>query len=235
LYLADYEDLQFSNQDRLDTDGDGAADTGGRTVVRNASEATIKGLEVELEWALTASDHIHFVGTLMDARFDEFEIPDTLFGDLFNPYVSDQFNSPVDPVDLSGNAPPRTPDWKFTLIYEHDFALAGGRLIPRLLATFSDSYYLDIYNRTDLDAGVFPGVPNGGRDLGVQDAYQVYDLSARFIPESEKWMAEIYVKNVTDENIKISSGNFITGNGFVATYSPPRTYGITFSYSFEGG
>ncbi len=232
VYLADYDDLQFSNQDRLDTNGDGVADTGGSTVVRNASEATIKGVELELEWAVTARDHIQFVGTLMSARFDQFEIPDTLFGDLFNPYVSDQASSPTDPVDLSGNAPPRTPDWKFTVVYEHDFLLDGGVLTPRLLATFSDRYYLDIYNRDHLAAGVFPGVPNGGRDLGVQDAYQSYDLSVRFSPESKKWTAEAYVKNVTDEAIKIASGNFITENGFVATYLPPRTYGIAVNYSF---
>ncbi|MGI9285610.1 MAG: TonB-dependent receptor domain-containing protein, partial [Pseudomonadales bacterium] len=58
LYLADYDDLQFSNQDRLDNNGDGVADTGGSTVVRNASEATIKGLELELEWALSGADYI---------------------------------------------------------------------------------------------------------------------------------------------------------------------------------
>ena len=65
---------------------------------------------------------------------------------------------------------------------------------------------------------------------------QVYDLSARFLPVSEKWNAEFYVKNVTDEDIKISSGSFITENGFVATYLPPRTFGVTFSYTLgEGG
>jgi iron complex outermembrane receptor protein len=235
LYLADYDDLQFSGQDRLDTNGDGVADTGGSTVVRNASEATIKGLEVELEWSITANDHLQFVGTVMDAGFDDFEIPDTLFGDLFNPYASDQSNSPMDPVDLSGNSPARTPDWKFTLIYEHDFALGGGYLTPRLVATFSDSYYLDIYNRDDLEAGIFPGLPDGGRKLGQQDAYQIYDLSARFVPGSGKWMAEVFMKNITDEDVKISSGNFITENGFVATYTPPQTYGLTLSYAFGGG
>jgi len=235
LYLADYDDLQFSNQDRLDTNGDGVADTGGSTVVRNASQATITGLEVELQWSISASDHVQFVGTLMDARFDEFEIPDTLFGDLFNPYASDHSSSAMDPVDLSGNSPARTPPWKFTVVYEHDFSLPGGHLTPRLMATFSDAYYLDIYNRDDLAAGVFPGLPNGGRRLGQQDAYQVYDLSARFVPESGAWMAEVFVNNITDEGVKIASGNFITENGFVATYLPPKTYGVTVSYTFGGG
>jgi len=233
LYVADYKDLQFSNQDRLDTNGDGVADSGGSTVVRNASEATIQGLEMELEWAMTAQDNFQLIGTLMDARFDEFEIPDTLYGDLFNHYVSPQANSPTDPVDLSGNSPPRTPDWKFTFVYEHDFLFSAGNLTSRLLATVSDRYYLDIYNRSDLGAGVFPHLPSGGDDLGVQNAYETYDFSLRFSPSSKKWLAEAYVKNLTDENIKISSGYFITENGFVSTYLPPRTYGVTLSYFFD--
>ena len=233
LYWAEYDDLQFSNDDRLDINGDGVADTGGSTVVRNASEATVKGVELELEWALSANDHIQLVGTLMDARFDKFEIPDTLFGNVFNPYVSAQSGSPTDPVVLSGNSPPRTPDWKFTLVYEHVFSVSDLTITPRLLATYSDKYFLDIYNRSDLDAGVFPGLPDGGRDLGVQKAYQMYDMSLRVSPESKQWLIEAYVKNLTDENVKISSGHFITENGFAATYMPPRTYGVTFSYLFS--
>ena len=231
LYRADYDDLQFSNQDRLDTNGDGVADTGGSTVVRNASAATIKGLELEIEWAITSVDHIQLSGTLMDAGFDRFEIPDTLFGNLFNPFVSNQSSSPMDPVNLSGNSPPRTPDWKFTLAYEHNFAIAKGILTPRILATFSDKYFLDIYNRDQLAAGVFESLPNGGENLGVQESYRLIDLSLRYKPLSNRWMVEAYVKNVGDENIKISSGNFITENGFVAVYMPPRTFGVTFSYT----
>ncbi|MBL4826710.1 MAG: TonB-dependent receptor, partial [Spongiibacteraceae bacterium] len=230
LYQADYKDLQFSNQDRLDTDGDGVADTGGSTVVRNASEATIRGLELELEWAITASDHLQIVGTLLDAQFKRFEIPDTLFGDLFNPYVSEPGTRSQSPVDLSGNSPPRTPDWKFTLAYEHDFSWAQWTITPRVLATFSDDYYLDIYNRNHLDAGIFPSLPNGGDGLAVQQAYETFDFSVHLVPASHQWTAQIYVKNATNEAVKIASGNFITENGFVATYMPPRTYGLSFRY-----
>jgi iron complex outermembrane receptor protein len=233
LYRADYDDLQFSNQDRLDIDGDGVADTGGSTVVRNASKATIKGLELEFEWSVTGVDHVQLSGTLMEARFDEFEIPDTLFGNLFNPFASPQSTSPEDPVSLSGNSPPRTPDWKFTFSYEHDFILPQGVLTPRISATFSDEYFLDIYNRDTLAGGVFDHLPNGGRDLGVQRAYQLYDVSLRFKSSSKKWMIEGFIKNATDQNTKIASGNFITENGFSAIYRPPRTYGITFSYSWD--
>ena len=36
----------------------------------------------------------------------------------------------------------------------------------------------------------------------------------------------------------LANGNFITENGFVATYMPsmpPQTYGLTLNYSFGGG
>lgn len=232
LYKAEYDDLQFSNQDRLDINGDGIADTGGSTVIRNASAATIQGLEVEVNWTPVSTDTLQITGTLMDAEFKRFEIPDSIFGNLFNPYVSASANSPLDPVDLSGNAPPRTPDWKLHISYEHRFHLANSILAPRFVATLSDDYFLDIYNRDRLDAGIFDHLPNGGSNLGVQKSYQTYDASLRFEPNSENWLVEFYIKNLTNENVKLSAGNFITEQGFVATYLPPRSYGINFSRSF---
>ncbi len=229
-YHADYDDLQFSQEDRFDTDGDGIGDQGGSTVVRNASKATIRGLELELEWAMTERDRLQVVGTLMAAEFDDFEIPDTVFGDLFNPFVSPESSSNLDPVDLSGNAPPRTPDWKFTFSYEHDFVFSSLTLTPRARVTFSDEYFLDIYNRTDLEADVFADIPNGGQDLALQDSYHTLDLSLRLTPRSRRWLLEGYISNATDETVKESSGNFVTENGFVAVYSPPRRMGLKLSY-----
>ncbi len=231
LYRADYDDLQFSNQDRLDINNDGIADTGGSTVVRNASKATIQGLELELEWALYRYGHVQLAATLMDAHFDEFEIPDTLFGNIFNPTASPHFNRTTDNVILSGNSPPITPDWKFVIAYEHDIHFEHGILTPRVLMTFSDEYFLDIYNRNELASGTFDHLPNGGKALGLQESYQTFDASLRFAAKSNKWSINAYVKNLTDENIKIASGNFITENGFVAIYMPPRTYGLTVNYA----
>lgn len=232
LYHAVYDDLQYSNLDRLDTDGDGIADTGGSTVVRNASKATVNGIELELEWAIAGAGHLQLSATFMDARFNRFEIPDTLFGNLFNPYVSEGSSSPLDPVDLSGNSPPRTPKWKLAVAYERGFPIFDGILTPRVQVIYSDEYYLDIYNRNRLAAGIFPHIPNGGDNLGVQKSYRTFDLSVGYTPVSKKWMLEAFAKNVTDEDIKIAAGNFITAQGFTAIYMPPRTYGLTLSFAF---
>jgi len=126
---------------------------------------------------------------------------------------------------------PRTPDWKVSLRYQRDVELPFGVLKLSGLATFSDEYYLGIYNRDELAAGVFPGLPNGGNGLAVQQSYASYDLSAYYENKARTWGLQAYIKNVTDENVKLSSGDFITENGFTANYLPPRTYGLIFSLS----
>lgn len=233
LYVANYTNLQFSDRDLYDTNGDGVVDRVTSTVVRNAAEATVKGMELEIDWAVTGKDYFQLAGTLMDAKFTNFQTPDTLFGNLFNPYAEGDAAQSAKIVDLSGNTPVRAPDWKFTLAYKHDFEFADGLLTPHITATFSDKYFLDIYNRKDLAPGVFKSAPNGARNLAVQKAYQTYDVSLSYDPFQSDWTIEIFVRNVTNENIKTSSGTFITPSGFDAIYLPPRTAGVTFNYAFK--
>jgi len=233
LYLAKYNDLQFSDRDHFDNDGDGIVDRVTSTVVRNAAEATVSGLELELSWAVTETDYLQLAFALMDAEFDNFLIPDTLFGNLFNEYAAGEDAVAQDVVDLSGNTPVRAPDWKLTLVYEHDFEFWSGLLTARLKATFSDEYFLDIYNRDQLAPGVFDSAPDGVDGLAVQEPYQIYDISLLYTPASGNWAFEAHVNNITDENIKTSSGTFITPKGFDAIYLPPRTAGVTLRYHFE--
>jgi iron complex outermembrane receptor protein len=189
---------------------------------------------MELDWSLTDRDRLQFSAALTDARFDQFEIPDTLFGDLFNPFVSQTSLSPEDPVVLSGNSPPRLPDWKFTLSYSHDFTADWGVITSRIVVKASDRYFLDIYNRDQLPAGVFDRLPDGGSDLGIQRPYEMLDLSLAFKPDSAQWSVMAFVNNATDKNVKVDSGNAITEAGLVATYLAPRTFGVKFNYLFAG-
>lgn len=232
LYQADYTNLQFSDRDLFDTNGDGVVDRVTSTVVRNAAAATVRGLEVEMDWAITGEDYVHLAAALMRARFDNFQTPDTLFGNLFNPYVDSDAARAAKIVNLSGNSPVRAPDWKITLVYQHDFELTRGVLTPQLKATFSDKYFLDIYNRTDLAAGVFNSAPNGANNLAVQKAYNTFDASLRYESNNNGWALEAFIKNLTNENIKTSSGTFITPGGFDAIFLPPRTAGFTLNYRF---
>jgi iron complex outermembrane receptor protein len=231
-YYANYRDLQFSDDDRIDIDDDGIADAGGSTVVRNASNARVQGVELEVQWRPSKAHNWRGSLALTDARFKQFDIPDSLFGDLFNPFSSLSGADASDSVNLSGNSPPRVPDWKFNLIYSyhHEFSFGEARIGSS--ATLSDDYFLDIYNRDRLAAGVFESLPNGGRNLGVQKSYFTFDLNAGLLSRDELWNVSIWVKNVSDENIKTLSGTFITENGFIANYAPPRTYGVNLAFNY---
>jgi iron complex outermembrane receptor protein len=231
-YYANYHDLQFSDDDRIDIDGDGVADAGGSTVVRNASNARVQGVELEFHWRPSKSHNWRGSLALTDARFKQFDIPDSLFGDLFNPFSRPIGADASDSVNLSGNSPPRVPDWKFNLIYSYHHEFSFGEAHFGGSATLSDDYYLDIYNRDRLAAGVFDSLPNGGRNLGVQKSYVTFDLNAGLLSRDELWNISIWVKNVSDENIKTLSGTFITENGFIANYAPPRTYGVNVAFNY---
>ena len=232
LYQADYKDLQFSDDDRIDVNGDGVPDSGGSTVVRNASNATVRGLEAEMHWLISEVDFLQASLTLLDAEFGSFDIPDPIFGNLFNPFSNPGSNSTMDDVDLSGNSPPRAPDWKLALSYQRDFELKSGVITLGAKAVFSDDYYLDIYNRDSLPAGVFASVPNGGSGLGQQRSYAWYDLNLRYRNNRRNWLVDAYINNAGDEAVKISSSNFLTPAGFTANYLPPRTYGVRFRMAF---
>lgn len=233
LYRANYTNLQFSDRDQFDTNNDGIVDVITSTIVRNAAEATITGLEAELSWAPGAGNYLQLAASLMDARFDHFVTPDTLFGDRFNPYADVPGAEAQSLVDLSGNRPVRAPRWKLSLLYEHDIHLTNLRLTPRLAAVFSDRYFLDIYNRDQLPAGVYPGAPEGVDGLAVQRAYARFDTSLRLVPLQGRWQLDAYVKNLTDTQVKTSSGTFITPKGFDAIFLPPRTWGIALTLDID--
>jgi len=231
-YSADYNDLQFSDDDRIDIDGDGVADAGGSTVVRNASSAIVRGVELEFQWHSSRAHSWRGSLAFTNARFKQFDIPDSLFGNLFNPFSSPAGRDATDNVNLSGNAPPRVPDWKLNLGYAYHHEFSFGRMQLGGSVTVSDDYFLDIYNRDRLAAGVFDSLPNGGRNLGVQASYATLDLNAGLLADDEKWKISIWVKNLSDENIKTLSSTFITENGFIANYAPPRTYGVNLAFNY---
>jgi len=169
---------------------------------------------------------------LTNARFKQFDIPDSLFGNLFNPFSSPSGHDATDNVSLSGNSPPRVPDWKLNVGYSYQYEFAFARMQLGGSITASDDYFLDIYNRDQLPKGVFDSLPNGGRDLGVQRSYLTLDLNASLFSYDEKWNVSFWIKNVSDENIKTLSGTFITENGFIANYAPPRTYGMNLALNY---
>lgn len=175
----------------------------GVTVTENASDATIKGLEIELQALLTSQLSLNFSLGLLEAEFDKFESQNPIY--------------PGTPVqNLAGNKLPIAPEYNASLGASYRWDFVHGDLTLRGEWNFSDEFYATAFN--ELPA--------------YQDSYSTGNafLTYRNI---DGLSIGAFVRNMTDELIKnsayISNSTGATGLG---TYAPPRTYGVMVGYRF---
>ena len=229
LYHMDYENLQISRPQVVDNNGDGVPDGQGSLVTVNAAEATIDGLEIELEAIVGEYGRFTAVSTFLDATYDEFDRDENVFGQNqpWNP-PSDGALGDIGFVNLAGNTLIRAPEYEFTLAYEHSFVTSSGTWRPRLQAALVDDTFLDEFNRTDLVN------PNGTviENYSVQPAYEQIDFSLAYNHHSSSWHLDFFVQNATDEDIRTAVAGFTGLAGLSSYYKPPRTYGMTFGYDW---
>ncbi|MCM2680495.1 TonB-dependent receptor [Echinimonas agarilytica] len=233
-YKMDYEDLQVSAPQLIDTDGDGELDSNkGSLGTTNAAEATIEGLEIELEWLVFENGRFNLSGAFLSAEYDEYYNAGNTAAQVYNK------PGPAGTLDLSGNKLVRAPDYDFTLAYEHEFDLGHGYLVPRIKVQISDEYFLDEFN---LDTAYVDGAGNYTatktenvvKNLRSQESFQLWDASVRYESGKYPYTIEAYVNNFTDEAVKTADGGISdTPYGSFAYYNPPRTFGVNVHYRFE--
>lgn len=116
--------------------------------------------------------------------------------------------------NLEGNKLPNTPEWTVSLGAQYSFPL---------VADWAATGRVDFYYQADSFARIF----NGPNDQ--LDSYTQWNASMRFDNEATGWYANLFVKNIADEDVITdyyltdqSSGLFT--NAFLLE---PRTIGIT--------
>ena len=218
-YSLDFKDFQFG--------APALAPDGSRFFgFANAKGAKVHGLEFELAAKLSAADRLRFSGALTKSKLGELvgfsndyalpactdsralTNPSLPYNATTNPYVS------ANCLDVTGNKMPHAPNFSGTLLYEHAFELADGKLTPRISIHYETASYLSVFNLGDGDR---------------QQAYGRVDLGARY--NTRNWYADVFVRNVSDGKIKTSAGGG-QGGVFTAQYKPPRTAGVNFGVDF---
>jgi iron complex outermembrane recepter protein len=110
--------------------------------------------------------------------------------------------------------------WSWNARYEH--ALGSDALHG--YAQFDMAHKGDMYN------GLNPNDPNLGLPRILQPSYTIMNLRFGINPGGERWLAELYVTNLTNKNAIIYSN---TGNfDLRETVNEPRVYGLRLSYRF---
>ena len=161
------EDMKFPNPD---------GPTGQASLVVNAAEATIKGLEAEIQAQVTESLYVRANLGLLDAEYDTFQAQSVVDGTVY---------------DYSDRELRRAPDFTANIDATYSIDLAGGEAWARVGARYVDSHYTDAenspelynddgtltldaslnYRRDDLTISVF------GRNITDEDAWTMgYDV-----------------------------------------------------------
>jgi iron complex outermembrane receptor protein len=174
-----------------------------RTFIANAAKARVKGFEAEFVAKPQEYVDLNLAVGYTDAKF-------TRLGQGLS----------------AGQVLPVTKDTKF--VKAPKWSVNGGvqvmqplgsvgRLFWRADASYFSSYYNDVPNTPQLKQG----------------SYVVGNASLTFEAASKPWQLSAWVKNIGDKRYLVS-GNSSSAVGLIeATYSEPRTWGVTATYDFR--
>lgn len=194
------------------------------TIFQNAAETSAEGVEIELFASPTDRFRLSSSISYLHSRYDDFLTKDPLdprnvSGGVAAGNPATDFVPPngVPDVQLAGNPTRNSPDWSGNFHAEYDFALAArGTLTLMGDVSYKDDVYFTEFARL----------------LEGQEAYTILDLQLQYKSSDGRWTADLWGKNLTDEEVASSTFQLATARVIGVTYMPPRTYGVTVGYSF---
>jgi iron complex outermembrane receptor protein len=181
---------------------------------------------VELEIFASPTEQLRLSGAVsyMHSRYDDFLTKDPLDpnniatpGPPTFPGDPTGFNPAEPEVQLAGNPTRNSPDWAWNLHGEFDFGSALGGVFTLMGdISYKDDIFFTEFNRL----------------LEGQDSYTIYDAQLRYASDDGHWIAELWGKNLSDEDVASSTFQLATARVIGVTYMPPRMYGLTLGYQF---
>lgn len=220
-FHTEYENLQ---RDTVVTIQDAAGNTFQETVAVNEGTSTAKGVEAELQWAVTDNFRIDANFGYLDHEYDQYS-PGINAADL------GLSGSSVNP-DLSGLRVPFSPEMTYGLAATYFQDLASGATI---------TYNLNMHYQDDAETSPFPanaqGADAAGNPIIRQKAFTQMEertLVNGYITYSagDKGLEiSVYGKNLTNELYRVAANPVATLWNFTR-HGPPREYGVQIGYSF---
>ena len=198
-----YDNYQASQLGCLNLPAGLPACTASGRITYNADKATVYGLELETQWAITSQDRLGVVGALTHSEFNNFVLPVT-------PYSSGG--------NFSGNPLPKSPKSTATVDYSHRFDLANG---ATLTAAARARFVAKQYLLFDIRSPIIK-----------QDAYTTGDVNLTYETPGGGVSVTGYVNNVSNELVKAYAFATSTAGVYYGTYLPPRTYGVRVGAKF---
>lgn len=202
VFETDYTDLQIL---QLLVEEDAPFGTGGQLITQNAADADIEGYE--LEFIIAPTDNLTISGSYTHL--------DTGFSNFFTPSGFRPPDGGAGTVgDRTGNDLRNAPDTAYNVLVRYHQDLSnGGSLIWQADFRHKDKVY------QDPDIFEFAAVPE----------YDVVDLRLTYIWPKGNIETTLWSRNADDEEYFLHNWP-LQGSG-QATPAPPRTYGLTFTWT----
>ena len=156
----------------------------------------------------------------MESNID-YKVNDNLSLQASANYTDSRVTSAADPNYLTfvNERLPFAPyfSWSWNARFEQPFASALRGYVQ-----------FDMAHKGDMWNGLSPNDRNSGLPRILQPSYTLSNLRVGLTPEGGKWLAELYVTNLTDRNAIIysNSGNF----DLRETTNEPRVFGLRLNY-----
>jgi iron complex outermembrane receptor protein len=178
----------------------------------NAGGLKGRGVETEISWASPSNDVRANVGVdYLDAKFTRF--------DTVSQFDRNLILAPTQVVAVSfaGNRPRNAPEFSFAVDGEYDIPLPNqSKITLGAVVTHKSEQFFSEFNDP----------VEGASGYTLLDARMVYKDAGGH------WSASLWGKNLTDELVEAGSFAVSISRSIGRTYLPPRTYGVTFDYTF---
>lgn len=202
IYSQEWEDFQFS-----------ILGPNGLTEIKNANQARINGIDVDLTWVATQG--LSFSG---GAAFTDAELTENYCG-----FTDDQGNPISDcpnPLAPDGTQLPVTPKFKGNLTGRYEFELASFDAHLQASAIYVGKRWADL-RLVERDI------------LGRLDSYTTFDMSAGL--DNGSYSLELFIDNVADERGELTRftqcAEAVCKQPYVVPVRP-RTFGVRFGQKF---
>lgn len=195
-FYYDYTNLQI--QGNIIPDDDSAV----RLEISNATNAEVKGLELEV--TAQATDELLLSGTLsyLDAQYKD--------------YITSRSTDPDTPIDVTGNRLNNAPKWMYSLAAQYTKTIDGiGTVSVRGDFRWQDDVFYTVFNDPAVGQGSY-GLLNGMVSWESMD---------------EAWKVTVYGKNLTDKLYYIEKPDYAP-TGIAGAFAEPRVFGVTLDYRF---
>ncbi len=174
-------------------------------ITRNIGESESFGLELDLTWLAAENTEVRFGYSYLDAEFTETSRVMTTI-------------STLGPIPLEGNSPVNAPEHQLNGSVRFDDQLGGNwRWHAYLDFRWVDERFLEVTNQP----------------ADTADAYTVVNASIGLRSGDERWLFELWARNLADEEY-VNYINNLPGPGFkLDIFGEQRSIGANVAYRFQ--